>query len=109
MNTPEIIITVFLVALGTAFSRFLPFLIFRDGSRTPRTVTSLGRTLPGAVFAMLVIYCLRNVGFSEVGQFLPELVAVLSVVGVHLAFRKTLLSVFLGTSIYIVLVNFIFV
>ena len=47
--------------LGTMLTRFLPFAVFRSSRSTPWYIQYLGKVLPGAVFAMLVIYCLRNV------------------------------------------------
>ena len=62
MSVSEQIITIAVVALGTMLTRFLPFLLFPAGKPTPRYVQYLGKALPGAVFGLLVVYCLKNVG-----------------------------------------------
>lgn len=46
---------------ATMLTRFIPFLIFRPGRPTPKMVQYLGKALPASVFAMLVVYCLRNI------------------------------------------------
>lgn len=61
MTLTQRIITIALCALGTMATRFLPFLLFSSRRPTPRYIQYLGRVLPGAIFGMLVIYCLRNV------------------------------------------------
>ena len=61
MTLTQQIITVAMVVLGTAVTRFLPFLIFPAGKPTPKYIKYLGRVLPPAVFGLLVIYCLKNV------------------------------------------------
>ena len=61
MNLTEQIITIGMVVLGTAITRFLPFLIFPAGKETPKYIRYLGNVLPPAVFGMLVIYCLKDV------------------------------------------------
>ena len=95
-------------ALCTFLERALPFLIF--GSRpVPDMVRYLGRVLPMAVMATLVIYCLRGVSFASAADFLPELIAVAAVVGLHLWRHSTFLSIVGGTAVYMVLVQLVFV
>ena len=48
------------IALVTAAIRFLPFLIFRGGRKTPRIIEKLGGMLPAAIMGMLVVYCLKT-------------------------------------------------
>ena len=50
------LLIVLIVALVTLATRALPFLLFAHG-QPPRVVTYLGKTLPPAVMAILVVYC----------------------------------------------------
>lgn len=94
-------------ALCTFFERALPFLIF--GSRpVPEVIRYLGRILPMAVMATLVVYCLRNVGFTAAADFLPELISLAVVTLLHLWRRNTFLSIFAGTACYMVLIQLVF-
>ena len=102
------LVQVLIIALVTAALRFLPFLVFPDGKKRPRIITSLGTVLPYGVMAMLVIYCLKGVSLLAWPHGLPELLAILAVVGLHLWKKNTLLSIFGGTAIYMVLVQLIF-
>lgn len=97
------------MAAGTALLRFLPFLLFRNSDKRPGFVIYLGTVLPYAVMGMLVVYCLKSTQVLTYPYGLPELIAVLSVVGLHLWKKNTLLSIFGGTGIYIVLAQAIFV
>lgn len=108
MTDIQILITVAAVVLGTMLTRFLPFLIFREGKETPGFIKYLGSALPPAVFALLVVYCLKGVNFLVYPFGLPEIIAVLSVVGIHLLFKQMLISIGAGTVIYMVLIQFIF-
>ena len=63
MTMSQQVITIALCVAGTMLTRFLPFAVFNGKRPTPRYIQYLGKVLPGAVFAMLVIYCLRNVSF----------------------------------------------
>ena len=108
MSVTEQIITIAVVALGTMLTRFLPFLLFPAGKPTPRYVQYLGKALPGAVFGLLVVYCLKNVSLLSGSHGLPELIAILVVAGLHLWKRQMLLSIAGGTICYMLLVQFIF-
>lgn len=61
MTLSQQIITIAMVILGTALTRFLPFLLFPSGKPTPKYIQYLGKVLPSAVFGLLIIYCLKNV------------------------------------------------
>ena len=100
MSITEQIITIAAVVLGTMLTRFLPFLLFPAGKPTPRYVQYLGKALPGAVFGLLVIYCLKNVSLLSGSHGLPELIAILVVAGLHLWKRQMLLSIAGGTICY---------
>ena len=108
MSVTEQIITIAVVALGTMLTRFLPFLLFPAGKPTPRYVQYLGKALPGAVFGLLVIYCLKNVSLLSGSHGLPELIAILVVAGLHLWKRQMLLSIAGGTICYMLLVQLVF-
>ena len=108
MSVTEQIITIAAVVLGTMLTRFLPFLLFPAGKPTPRYVQYLGKALPGAVFGLLVIYCLKNVSLLSGSHGLPELIAILVVAGLHLWKRQMLLSIAGGTICYMLLVQLVF-
>lgn len=108
MTLPQQIITIGLCALGTMLTRFLPFLIFSEGRPTPKYINYLGKALPAAIFAMLVVYCLKNVSFVSGSHGLPEIIAIAVTVGLHLWKRQMLLSIAGGTVCYMLLVQLIF-
>ena len=93
MTLTQQIITVAMVVLGTAVTRFLPFLIFPAGKQTPKYVQYLGKVLPAAVFGLLVIYCLKDVSILTGSHGIPELIAILLVIMLHVWKRQMLLSI----------------
>ena len=97
------------VTLGTVITRFLPFALFPDSRPVPKIVEYLGRTLPAAMMGHLVVYCLRNVDIAAAPHGLPELIALAVVTGLHLWKRNVLLSIGVGTAVYMVLVQAVFV
>lgn len=96
------------IALVTAALRFLPFLIFGEGRRTPPMIVHLGKVLPFAIMGMLVVYCLKDVFFSVAPFGIPEAIGVAVVALLHIWKRNTLLSIGGGTLCYMLLVQFVF-
>ena len=87
--------------------RFLPFVLFRKRV-TPPWVNRLGRTLPAVMMTLLSIYCLKGVQFTTYPYGLSELITVAVVILLHLWRRNTLLSIFGGTALYMLLLNVVF-
>ena len=107
MTITEQIITIAKCVLGTMLTRFLPFLVFRASKPTPKYIVYLGKVLPGAIFAMLVVYCLRNVSLTQYSYGLPEALGIAVTAGLHLWKRQMLLSVAGGTICYMLLLQFV--
>ena len=101
-------ITIGMVVLGTALTRFLPFLIFPAGKPTPKYIQYLGKVLPSAVFGLLVLYCLKNVSLFTGSHGIPEFISIALVVILHLWRRQMLVSIAGGTICYMLLVQFVF-
>ena len=108
MTLVQQIITVAMCALGTMLTRFLPFLAFREYRPAPKYIQYLGRVLPGAIFGMLVKYCLKNVSLLQYSYGLPELIAIAVTVVLHVWQRKMLLSIAGGTVCYMLLIQLVF-
>ncbi len=107
MTFPQQVITIALCVLATVTTRFLPFLVFAGKRETPPLVQYLGKALPSAIFAMLVVYCLRNTDVAA--HFaLPEALAITATVLIHLWKRQMLLSIAGGTAVYMLLVQLVF-
>ncbi|WP_242362974.1 branched-chain amino acid transporter permease [Limosilactobacillus antri] len=112
MGIIEQMATIALAAVTNFITRWLPFHLFtqrktKQGEVAP-FIKGLGEFLPPAIMTMLVVYCYRNVNLTNLSANLPELLAGLITVAVHLWQRKMFLSLALGTLSYILLVNFVF-
>ena len=105
---PKVYAALLILTMGavTQLLRVLPFAVFSKG--TPRPVLYLGRVLPAATMAMLVVYCLKNVSFGGPGSWAPEALAVGLVVALHKWKHNTLLSIVGGTAAYMLLVQVVF-
>lgn len=109
MTFAQQIMTIGIVVFGTMLTRFLPFLVFGRGKDTPKYIQYLGKILPAAVFGLLVVYCLKDVNVLSGSHGLPEAIAILVVVLLHLWKRQMLLSIAGGTVCYMLLTQLVFI
>ncbi|WP_334086593.1 AzlD domain-containing protein [Helicobacter typhlonius] len=104
--SPEIlhsVILIALIALNTLLSRFLPFIIFAKS--TPTFIVPLGKVLPSAIIAMLIVYCLKDMDLEHSPYGLNEIIAVLVVSYIHIVFKIPVLSIVCGTITYMILIQ----
>ena len=103
-------IIIILVVSGTIFAtRLIPFLFFPKGKPIPPMVQYLGKVLPPAVIGMLMIYCLKSVSLISYPHALPELIAIVVVILLHAWKRNNLLSIGVGTVLYMFLIQAVFI
>lgn len=107
MTPIQAAMTVAVAALVTIGLRFLPFLIFNK-RETPAYIVWLGNVLPYAIMGMLVVFCLKDVQIMSGSHGIPELIASIAVVLLHIWKRNSLISIVGGTAIYMVLIQIVF-
>lgn len=108
MSDIQLLITMAMMVAGTAATRFITFICFPGGKEPPAAILYLGKALPCAVMALLVVYCLKDVSVFSGSHGLPELISLGVIVLLHLWKKNTLLSIGAGTVCYMLLVQFVF-
>lgn len=92
------------MAAVTILCRAAPFLFFMK-RRPPAVVDYLQRYIPPMIMTVLVLGSYKGLGFERAPYGIPEIAAGLTVAGLHLWKRNTLLSIFAGTALYMVLIR----
>ena len=105
MNTPRLILIIAVCAVCTMLTRAIPFLVFRDADKVPKMVLYLGKVLPPAVIATLVIFALRNTEVLSGSHGIPELLGVLCAGVLHWIWRNSFISIGVATVLYMVLIR----
>ena len=99
---------ILIMGLVTLATRLLPVLIFGRGEKVPDYILYLGKVVPFTAMGLLIVYCLKDVPVTESPHGLPELIALAVVSGSYLWKRNTILSVVIGTAVYMILVQTVF-
>ena len=108
LTTGEALASIAVMAVVTFLTRAMPFLLFDRGDHPPKIVLYLGRVLPPAIIAMLIVYCLKGVSFATPAGWIPAAVASITAVLLHLWKGNDLVSIFGATVLYMVMVQGVF-
>lgn len=107
MNNTYVLIGIVTMAIVTILLRFIPF-IFLNDKKEYKELNYLSKVLPVAIMGMLVIYCLKDINFKSINNFVPAFIASGVVSISYIIKRKTLFSIIIGTLVYMLLLQFVF-
>lgn len=85
-------------------TRAFPFVVFSK-KEPPRILRFIEKYIPPMIMAILLVYCLKDVQFTNVSSSVPTLVALAVTVILHLWRHNSLISIFGGTALYMVLMR----
>ncbi|TXJ60389.1 branched-chain amino acid transporter AzlD [Brachyspira aalborgi] len=109
MNNKELLITALIIVFATVIIRFLPFIIIRKSIAERKYIKFLGDMMPYSMIALLVIYCLKEVNLIKYPYEIPELISIAIIIILHIIKRNVLISIGVGTVVYMILVQTIFI
>ncbi|MGE5489779.1 MAG: branched-chain amino acid transporter permease [Actinomycetota bacterium] len=104
METGYVLATIAAMGLVTFALRALPFVADHWLRRQP-VVQRLGQFLPLAIMTLLLVHSAAGAAREHGGAPWPELVAVALVVALQWRSRNALLSIGLGTAVYVLMRN----
>ena len=109
LTSVQTMVIIIVMTMATVLTRFVPFFLFKNSKSNNSYISYLGKVLPFSTIGLLVVYCLRDVDFIASPHGIPESISVLAIAIVHYWKENTLLSIGLGTLIYMVLVQIVFI
>ena len=104
MRPWHILLSILVPAVLTFGLRALPFLLLNK-RELPKRIEYLGNVFPMAIMATLVVYCLKSVPETAWQNNLILLAGVAVTAIVHLWKKSSILSITVGTVVYMVLVH----
>jgi len=108
MTKERALLLILVVAACTLLTRLIPFVLFGGKREVPKAVTYLGKILPPAIMATLMVYCLKGADLFSAGHGIPEFVSVAVTAALHIWKRNVLLSIAAGTLCHMFLIQYIF-
>ena len=109
MNNKELLITALIIVFATVIIRFLPFIVIRKSIAERKYIKFLGDMMPYSMIALLVVYCLKEVNLIKYPYGIPELISIAIIIILHIIKRNDVISIGVGTVIYMILVQTIFI
>lgn len=102
MPVTKVVLVTLLIGLIIFCERLFPFAVF--SKRKPgKLIHIFERYIPPLVMIGLLIYSLRDVRFSSLAQWVPQVSAITFTVVTYLWKKNSLVSIFGGTIIYMIL------
>ena len=104
MPVTKALLVSLLIGLIVFAERLFPFAVF--SKRKPgKLIHIFERYIPPLVMLGLLIYSLRDVRFDSLAQWVPETSAIAFTIVTYLWKKNSLVSIFGGTIIYMILIR----
>lgn len=96
---------ILVAAVCTFITRVVPFALFGGKKEMPERIRQIATKLPPAIIAILVIYCIKDIGFHDITKLTATIISIVAVVLLHLWKREILISIAGGTILYMILLR----
>ena len=107
MESSYIIGSIIVATLATYATRIIPFLLFRTREPSP-LIKYIELNMPLMIMVILVFYALKDVKWESYPYGLAEIIGVCVATLLHIKFKNALLSIFVATLTYMVLIQNVF-
>lgn len=107
MNLSYLIPAILISAVVTFSMRALPFVIFRGDKKMPKRLEQLGKVLPSAIMAVLVIYSVKDV-IDVTTTGISQVIAAVVTAILYKWKHNMLIGIVGGTGVYMCLINLVF-
>ena len=106
LSNTQAIILIGLASLATILNRSFAF-IFLNKHRANKYIVYLGKVLPYTIIGLLLVYSVKEINFMVSPFGLPEVIAIVLTALIHKFFKNNLISIGVGTAIYLIIVNLV--
>ena len=107
MESSYIIGSIAVAAVLTYVTRIIPFLLFRTREPSP-LIKYIELNMPLMIMVILVFYALKDVKWESYPYGMAELIGVGVAIALHVKFKNALLSIFIATLTYMILIQNVF-
>lgn len=104
MSSSYIILAVFMGFLATFGGRILPYIIFSRKSEG-KNLAFIQRNMPLVIMVVLVFYTFFSIDFTSGAKMMSAIIACISTLLLQICFKNALMSMFVGTCLYMILLR----
>ena len=107
LSIESAVLVTFCSGIIILLERAFPFVLF-SRKNPPFIIRFIEKYIPPMVMSCLLIYCLKDISFTSIGGtngFIPYLSGVVVTIVLHVWKRNSLLSIFGGTALYMILIR----
>ena len=108
MQDSYIIGGIFVASLMTYLTRIIPFWFFRK-KEPSAMVRYIEWNMPVMIMVVLVFYALKDVKWESYPYGMAEIISIIITIFLHVKFKNALLSIFVATLTYMVLIQTVFI
>lgn len=106
MTNLELYFAIMVMAGINLFTRVFPFLFFAKRD-LPKSLVFIEKFFPAVIMTILIVYSIKDVDISIYPYGTKEFGSILFVIFLHLLLKNYLISIFLGTIFYMMLVQYL--
>jgi len=106
MSEYELFLAIVIMTLANFITRVFPFLFFSK-KEPPKIISFIANSFPPIIMTILIFYTLGKIDFTVAPYGTKELIAIVATGLLHIKFNNYLISIFMGTIFYMILVQFI--
>lgn len=104
MSNSYIILAIFMGFLATFGGRILPYLIFHSKNEG-KNLNNIQHNMPLVIMVVLVFYTFFSIDFTSNVKIMSAIIACVSTFLLQICFKNALVSMFVGTCLYMILVR----
>ena len=107
MESSYLIGSIIVATCATYATRIIPFLLFRNREPSP-LIKYIELNMTVMIMVILVFYALKDVKWESYPYGMAEIIGVGMAIFLHVRFKNALLSIFVATLVYMLLVQNVF-
>jgi len=106
MSEYELFLAIAVMSIANFSTRVFPFLFFSK-KEPPKIIKFIANNFPPIIMTILIFYTLGKIDFTIAPYGTKELLSIFVTGLLHIKFNNYLVSIFVGTIFYMILVQFI--
>ncbi len=106
MSTNELFLAIAIMAIANFITRVFPFLFFAK-KEPPKIIAFIANSFPPIIMTILIFYTLGKIDFTVAPYGTKELISIVVTALLHIKFNNYLISIFMGTIFYMILVQLV--